>query len=297
MRGPCLLLAALLYEAGPSAAAADELPRMATPGPNDRVMVIAPHPDDESLCCAGLLQQAVSHGAAVGVVWITAGDGFELDALVVEHTLSPGSGAMQRLGKQRLAEARAAADRLGVPRSAQYLLGYPDRSIEALIGAYHDHPYRSKYTASSSVRYAGAVSPGASYTGANLERDLQLVLDEFQPTLVAAPAPQDLHPDHRASGELALALLERRAQRAALRYWIIHAHGWPRPFGLNPALSLVPPDAAAALDWETLPLSAAERARKYAALREHRSQMELMASLMKAFVRANELFATPRQPR
>jgi len=294
-----LVLALLLTLALPVATRAADpapvLPPMTVPGANQRVLVIAPHPDDESLCCAGVLQQALKAGARVGVVWITAGDGFELDALVVEHTLSPGSASMQRLGRQRLREARAAADTLGVPRASQYVLGYPDRGLESLMGSHYQRPYRSKYTASSTVRYPDAVSPGASYTGLNLERDLEQVLSEFQPTLVLAAAPQDLHPDHRASGELVRRLLERRGQLAMLRYWIIHARQWPRPYGLNPDLPLAPPASARSLHWQSLPLSEAQRATKLAALKQHGSQMQLMAPLMKAFVRANELFAPPSQ--
>jgi LmbE family N-acetylglucosaminyl deacetylase len=294
-----LVLALLLTLALPAATRAADpaplLPLMAVPGANERVLVIAPHPDDESLCCAGLLQQALEAGAGVGVVWITAGDGFELDALLVEHTLSPGSASMQRLGRLRLREARAAADTLGVPRASQYVLGYPDRGLESLLGAYYQRPYRSKYTASSTVRYPDAISPGAGYTGLNLQRDLEQVLNEFRPTLVLAPAPQDLHPDHRASGELARRLLERRGQLAMLRYWIIHARQWPRPYGLNPDLPLAPPAIARSLPWHFLPLSEAQRATKLAALNRHGSQMQLMAPLMKAFVRADELFAAPGQ--
>ena len=65
------------------------LPEMATPSAADRVLVIAPHPDDETLCCAGILQNALKAGATVGVVWITAGDSFEIDAIVAERTLRP----------------------------------------------------------------------------------------------------------------------------------------------------------------------------------------------------------------
>ncbi len=267
------------------------LPLMVPITARDRILVVAPHPDDESLCCAGLIQQALAAGAPVGVVWVTAGDGFELDALLVEHTLSPDSAAMQRLGRQRLREARAAAAMLGVPGASQFVLGYPDRGIEALLGSYFNRSYRSRYTANTHVRYAGAVSPDASYTGANLEHNMMQVLDEFRPTLVFAPAPQDLHPDHRASGELVQRILAQRGELAALRYWIIHAHHWPRPYGLNPALSLLPPPAAAALAWHSLPLSASDRTGKLAAISAHESQLRIMGPLMKAFVRANELFA------
>ncbi len=286
-------LALLLMLTAPAARASadgEPLPDMPLPGAQDRLLVIAPHPDDESLCCAGLVQEAIAHGAAVGIVWITAGDGFELDALVVEHTLSPGSGSMQRLGKQRLREAHAAADTLGVPRASQYVLGYPDRGVEALLGPYHERHYRSPYTASTTVRYADAVSPDSPYNGFDLERDFAHVIADFRPTLVLAPAPQDLHPDHRASGELARRVLGRRGESVELRYWIVHARSWPRPLGLNQDLPLAPPDAAARLEWQSLPLNPAERARKLSAIEEHRSQIELMAPLMRAFVRSNEIF-------
>ena len=39
-----------------------------------RLMMIAPHPDDESLACSVLLQQAVRAGSAIRVVYATDGD-------------------------------------------------------------------------------------------------------------------------------------------------------------------------------------------------------------------------------
>lgn len=265
---------------------------MNAPGPQDRILVVAPHPDDESLCCAGLLQRARARGATVGVVWITAGDSFEFDAIVVERSLWPGKHGLLALGRRRLAEAHEAADRLGVPRSAQYLLGYPDRGVVPLLGPYRQRPYRSRYTGLTAIPYRDALSPGASYTRANLTRDLARVLDQFRPTLVLAAAPMDSHPDHHGSGELVHELLAQRGELGKLRYWIVHAPHWPWPRRLNPALSLNPPAAAAALSWQVLPLSGEERAGKLAALRAHRTQMALMAPYMESFVRANELFAS-----
>src|SRR5882672_12884114 len=58
----------------------------------DRVLIVSPHPDDETLCCAGLAQQAMRAGATVAVVWVTSGDGFEVDALIVERSLRPHRG-------------------------------------------------------------------------------------------------------------------------------------------------------------------------------------------------------------
>ena len=168
---------------------------------------------------------------------------------------------MQRLGKQRLREAHAAADALGVPRASQYVLGYPDRGVQALLGPYYDRTFRSRYTASTSVRYADAVSPGAPLQRRGSGARSRTGDRGFPPTLVLAPAPQDLHPDHRASGELARRVLRRRGELGELRYWIVHARQWPRPLGLHPDLPLAPPAAAAALTGNRLPLSAVERQR------------------------------------
>ena len=40
----------------------------------DRVLVVSPHPDDESIACSGLIQHALEAGAQVRVLWMTAGD-------------------------------------------------------------------------------------------------------------------------------------------------------------------------------------------------------------------------------
>ena len=286
------LLAALLCPMVLIAASAASLPDMPQPRQSDRILVIAPHPDDESLCCAGILQRAHANGAAVGVVWITAGDSFLFDALVVERSLRPRGAASRRLGAQRLLEAHAAADLLGVPQAAQFVLGYPDRGVSALMADDYRLPYLSPYTAVSAVPYADALSPGASYTGEHLERDLERVIENFRPTLVLAAAPQDLHPDHSASGALVRQVLERRGELNELRYWIVHASFWPWPPLYEPELTLAPPATAASLHWQSMPLSATEQARKRAALRAHQSQFELLAPFMNSFVRANEILAT-----
>jgi LmbE family N-acetylglucosaminyl deacetylase len=200
---------------------------------------------------------------------------------------------MRRLGELRLAEAAAAASALGVAPERQYFLDYPDRGVAALAGDYYQRSHRSASTGLTAVTYAGAFSPGASYTGSNLARDLGRVIDAFQPTLVLAAAPQDRHPDHSASGALARRLLAERGQLGRLRYWIVHAPHWPQPRDYQPQLPLAPPPEAATLHWQQLPLSATERAHKLAALRAHRSQLRVMETFLLSFVRANELFALP----
>jgi LmbE family N-acetylglucosaminyl deacetylase len=262
---------------------------MPLPTAHDRVLVIAPHPDDESLCCAGYLQRAVAAGAQVGVVWVTSGDGFELDAIVVERTLRPKGPRLRQLGEQRMQEARAAGRVLKIPETNEFFLGYPDRGVMSLLTTNYDTPYRSAYTGLTASAYPGVVSPDHSYIGRNLERDLAWVLERFQPTVVLAASPDDRHPDHAASGALARQLFTG-GRHAVLYYWQVHDLHWPRPEAYLPQTALAPPPSATRRPWLSLSLTQAERATKLSALRQHRSQMALTRPFMLAFDRANEIF-------
>jgi LmbE family N-acetylglucosaminyl deacetylase len=42
--------------------------------PTDRLLVVAPHPDDETLGAGGLLQRAAARGAAVRLCYATSGE-------------------------------------------------------------------------------------------------------------------------------------------------------------------------------------------------------------------------------
>src|SRR6185437_6047568 len=133
-------VAALFLLAGAAAAAAPigsasvyPLSDLASLRSADRLLIVSPHPDDESLCCAGIAELALAAGARVTVVWLTSGDAFELDAGWVEHTLHPGRAGLRALGERRMQEARAAAGRLGIAKGDEYFLGFSDRGLLPLI--------------------------------------------------------------------------------------------------------------------------------------------------------------------
>jgi LmbE family N-acetylglucosaminyl deacetylase len=268
-----------------------QLPQAAEPKASDRILVVAPHPDDETLCCAGYIRRALAAGAAVGVVWMTAGDGFEVDALLVEHHLRVKGRGMQRLGRARVVEAFDAAKILGIPETQRWMLGYPDRGLDALLGENFDTPYTSSYTRSTQVSYPQALSPGADFTGRNLTRDLRQVIDTFAPTRVIVAAPEDLHPDHAAAGRLARQILEARGQPWELWYYVIHAKHWPEPRGLHREVELLPPPLVAGRHWQDFTLTDTEQDNKLQALEGHQTQMEAMTRFLESFVRRNELFA------
>jgi LmbE family N-acetylglucosaminyl deacetylase len=275
--------------APPAEEASADLPQFDS---NTSLLVVAPHPDDESLCCAGVIQRVLHAGGHASIVWVTSGDGSELDLLVVERSLFVRPQKLRDLADRRMAEARAAATILGVPEGQQFFLGYPDRGVLKLVTDNYATPYHSKYTGGSAVPYDGALSPGHAYTGENLEYDFATVLDRVRPTLILAPSPQDTHPDHRATGILVLREMSHRDQLSRVRYWIVHGgEGWPSPRGLYRGLPLIPPPRSRGLAPSAFVLEPDEQDHKLEALRAYRTQMEVMSSFLLAFVRTTELFS------
>jgi LmbE family N-acetylglucosaminyl deacetylase len=255
------------------------------------LLIVAPHPDDETLCCAGLMQRVARAGGRVSVVWITSGDASEIDMLLIEHRVFEPAKARD-LAARRMREARAATGVLGVPAERQLFLGYPDRGVLKLLTTNRSTAYTSGFTGAAAVPYSDALFPGHPYTGESLERDFAAVLARVAPTLVLAPSPRDTHPDHRAAGLLAAAAMARLAGSAQLRYWIVHGgEGWPSPRGLEPGLPLTPAPRIRGVTPAVFALEPAEEDRKLAALRTYDTQMRTLAPFLLAFVRSTELFA------
>jgi len=278
---------------------APDLPLMQPIASTDSVLVVSPHPDDESLCCGGLIDTARRLGANVAIVWITYGDAFKWDAMVVERTLRPRPGTYLELAEQRGTEARAAASILEVPSKTQFFLGYPDRGVLSLL---FDHyfpttPWRSKFTGENAVVYEDAVRPGATYDGEDLVEDFSSVVDRVKPTLVLAPSPQDTHPDHRAAGLLALRVMMERGQPERVRFWVVHGgRGWPTPRAFRPDLPQTIAPRGRGMQWERFPLDAAAIDSKHRAIEAHRSQTRVMHHVMLSHIRSLELYSLTPVP-
>jgi hypothetical protein len=220
MRGlHALWLSALLGCAAGAAAAGDAA---ALAVDRDTVLlVIAPHPDDETLCCAGVMQRVLSAGGHVSVLWLTSGDGSELGSLLIEKSLFANPEKMRSYGAQRMQEARQATAILGVPAAGQLFLGYPDGGMLRLLTQNQAAAYTSRFTGAAAVPYADAMFPGHAYTGARLRRILPPRWHR-QTYLILAPSPLDSHPTtaprtaddrgHRGCGT-AGALLDRARRR------------------------------------------------------------------------------------
>jgi LmbE family N-acetylglucosaminyl deacetylase len=291
--GPCahrliaLLAMALCITAVP--ATAQGLPPFDA---NTSLLVVSPHPDDETLCCAGAMQRVAAAGGKVSVVWITSGDGSILSMLLVEKSLFTSRAKARDLALRRMREARAATSLLGVPGAQQLFLGYPDGGLLKLLTVDRATPERGKLTGERRVPYSEALFPGHPYTGENLRRDFAAVLDQVRPTLILAPSPRDTHPDHRAGGLLAASILASRGESSKLHYWIVHGgEGWPSPRISMPSIPLTIPPSGAGLAWSEFVLNEREIARKHEAVSAYQTQMRVMSPFLLAFVRTSELYS------
>ena len=160
----------------------------------DRLLVIAPHPDDESLAMGGLIQRASRAGAALRLLMITNGDNNPWPQRWVEKRWKIGISERQRWGALRQQEARIALEKLGFKGEARFL-GLPDQGITTRL----------------------------------LRADQELLelfcceIRAWNPTHVILPSSCDLHSDHNAVHVLLQLALERTSHTGVPQYhFVVH---------------------------------------------------------------------------
>jgi LmbE family N-acetylglucosaminyl deacetylase len=92
-------------------------------GADDRILVLAPHPDDEALACAGAIQRGLASGLPVHVVFLTLGDNNEWSFTVYRKRPQLLPRQVRAMGEVRHDEALSAARALGLAPDALIFLG------------------------------------------------------------------------------------------------------------------------------------------------------------------------------
>jgi len=277
------------------------LPVMPAPRHRERILVLAPHCDDETLACGGLIAEAVKARASVRVALATNGDGFHRAAERFLGEIEVPHKDYLTLAAERQAESLAALSTLGLPAHEVTFLGYPDGGT-AHMWLNHwapDHPYTSQFTGDSRNPYPNSLHPGAPYAARTMIDDVKTLIGDFRPTVIYCPHPNDDHPDHWALYCYTLAALYESGMldRVKLRLYLVHRGGrgdWPVPPGLHRSEPMVPPADLANLGtrWQSLPLGSAIVNQKQRALTQYRSQMLVMQGFMLSFARSSEMFGT-----
>jgi LmbE family N-acetylglucosaminyl deacetylase len=272
------------------------LPAMPPPGRADRVLVLAPHCDDETLGTGGMIALARASGSEVRVVLVTNGDGFHYGAERLFEEVDVPPADYMRMAADRQRESLSALSELGLPGDSVVFLGYPDGGTASMWQQYWEaaHPYTSPHTDRSHNPYANSLRPGAPYCGRSVIDDLKRIIREFRPTTIFCPHPNDNHPDHWALYCYATAALYELGELDAvpLQLYLVHRGDWPVPQGLHLGDALAPPASLSELDtqWATLPFGEKAAERKHQAILRYRSQVLVMRRFLLTFARTNELF-------
>ena len=159
-----------------------------------RLLVVAPHPDDETIATGLLIQQVREAGGEVCIVLLTGGDNNPWPQRWLERRLRIGSLDRRRWAQRRGIEMDQAVQRLGLPRTSLHSLGWPDLGVSTLLLESTDDAV------------------------AAIARELS----QFDPTLIAFPSLLDRHPDHGAAHVLVRLALMGRAESPALFTYLIH---------------------------------------------------------------------------
>lgn len=173
------------------ARALDGLPALSA---STRLLVIAPHPDDETIATGVLMQQVCAAGGEVQILLLTAGDNNPWPQRWLERRWRIGAPDRQRWARRRREELLGALAALEIRLPALQTLNWPDMGVTDLL----------LYSPESAV---------ATIADA---------IVRFAPDLIALPDLQDRHPDHSAAHVLVRLALADHAEPPALLAYLVH---------------------------------------------------------------------------
>jgi LmbE family N-acetylglucosaminyl deacetylase len=162
-----------------------------------RLLVVAPHPDDESIATGELIQQVRQAGGEVQILLLTNGDNNPWPQRWMERRIRIHGDDRRRWGERRRTEVAHALAQLGVDAQALHPQGWPDLGVTGKL--------RDALDASA---------------GTILEK-----LEAFRPNLVALPSLGDHHPDHSAAHVITrLAVTRWSGEPPRMLAYLVHGH-------------------------------------------------------------------------
>lgn len=166
-----------------------------------RLLVIAPHPDDETIATGGLIQQVRGAGGEVKILLLTAGDNNPWPQRWLERRWRIGAVDRQRWARRRSEELLHALASLGIRPASLETLNWPDMGVTNML---LQSPDRAVATVADAIA-------------------------RFTPDLIALPSLYDHHPDHSAAHVLVRLALVDRAEPPALLAYLVHGDAGTRP--------------------------------------------------------------------
>jgi LmbE family N-acetylglucosaminyl deacetylase len=265
---------------------------------SDRILILAPHPDDEAIAASGVIQKSLEAGARVKVAYLTNGDANQLSFMIFEKKLVAFPKQFIHSGELRRKESIAGMKALGLNDNDLIYLGYPDFGTLSILYRYwgNTNAYDSPITHNSKVPYPECLSPGALYKGESIINDLKSVISDFKPTKIFVSSPVDLNKDHRALYLFTQVVLwdlwDKLEIKPVLFTYLVHSNSFPDPKGYRPLQELLPPQAIMGdeITWSKLELTSGEVLKKYNVIQNYKSQIKYKPSFLVSFARSDELF-------
>ena len=159
-----------------------------------RVVVFAPHPDDETLGCGGTIAKKLAEGYEVIIVVMTDGRFLLLKSFGIDDDPSP-----EQVKDIRRGEVLRATKILGVPEKNVIFLDFVDGTLE------------------ENEKIA--------------EEKVVAILERHTPLEVYFPFERDVHPDHRATNRIVRRAVEKLGIKPTMyRYTIMHKFSRFGPF-------------------------------------------------------------------
>ena len=167
---------------------------------SDRLLVIAPHPDDEVIGAGGLIQRVAACGGDVRVVFVTAGENNPWPQRVMQRKWLITDEDRIAWGALRRREAVESLAVLGASAHAPIFLDFPDTQIARM----------------------------ARGGDRRLSEILRTIIRELQPSLLVSTSAQDFHADHRAVAYFAHHAVRGTGDNAPeIVTYVVHGDGAP----------------------------------------------------------------------
>ena len=246
------------------------------PGFGETVLVLTPHPDDETISCGGYIIDSIKNSAQVYIVLITDGNRRNLKDL-------------------RYLEFESANGIMGVPKDNLIYLDYIDSRLSLVnpielqkvlvqqIEKYHPdillypHPEDTHKDHSTIGKITEKI-----IVELKEKAEVREYLEGYE-ELIKEEVLEELKEK------------EQIAQKIIYYKYLVHHNYFPHPKKYAPDLYVLPPLDLVTIDggWEKYMLSAETKKTKEKALRAYITQLRnpLLKNLLEASIRENELFA------
>jgi len=240
---------------------------------SDRVLIVAPHPDDETIGSGGVIRYCLEHNIPVYVVVVT-------------------NGGSSSLGVRRYHESINATNQLGLPSSDITFFEYT-QGVDSLFNENWDKPININGGHTPNFAY----QQDAPYNGVSLEQNFETVITNFKPTVIIYPNPEDSNPDHWGTSSFVEYATNKLNYNGRMYTYLVHVSSvWPFPRGYFPEAYILPPYFMTGYDsWFVFPISASDEQLEYQAINSYHSQLNNDPTYLLTFVRKDDLFEANKQ--